>query len=146
MTRWEIWLQHVANLLVGGTGLGYAWFRYFQKPLDEFSQASHPLQIVFQDLHVLTAPLLVFACALIWRSHVLQQLEQKNSGKRVSGWTLIVAMAPMIVSGYFIQVAAQDIWRDTWVAIHLVASAVWLAGMVFHLIPAFRKVRRRRHS
>ena len=61
MTRAEAWLQHLANVLVGGTGLVYGWMRYFAEPADEFSVVNHPWQPDLHSLHVITAPLLVFA-------------------------------------------------------------------------------------
>ena len=62
MTRTEAWFSHVAAALVGGTGLVYGWMRYFAESDDPFAIANHPWQPHFQHLHVLTAPLLVFAC------------------------------------------------------------------------------------
>ncbi|HXO18770.1 MAG TPA: hypothetical protein VOA87_02470, partial [Thermoanaerobaculia bacterium] len=70
MTRLEAWTVHAATILVGSTGLVYAWMRYLLAPADPFAVVNHPLQPLVQHLHVLAAPLLVFAVGLIWRRHV----------------------------------------------------------------------------
>jgi hypothetical protein len=139
MTRLEAWLVHVANLLVGGTGLVYAWFRYFAAPVDEFS-AVHPGQGAAQHAHVLAAPLLVFAIGLIWRSHVWSGVRFGCPARRRSGLALVALAAPMIASGYLLQVAVEPAWRKTWIAVHVTASAIWLFGTVAHqLAPRARR-------
>ena len=70
MSRSERLFLHVANGLVGGTGLVYAAMRYLMNPTDEWSVVNHPWQPHVQHLHVLVAPLLVFAAGLIWSRHV----------------------------------------------------------------------------
>jgi hypothetical protein len=138
LTRFEAWLVHVANLLVGGTGLVYAWFRYFAMPVDEFS-AVHPAQGLAQHAHVLAAPLLVFALGLVWRSHVWAGFRLGSPGRRRSGVTLLALAAPMIASGYLLQVAVEPGWRNAWVVVHVAASALWLAGTLVHqLAPRVR--------
>lgn len=131
MTRLEAWLVHVANLLVGGTGLAYAWFRYLAVPADEFSVA-HPWQGATQHAHVLAAPLLVFALGLIWRSHVWAGFRLGSPGRRRSGVTLLALAAPLVASGYLLQVAVEPGWRGAWVAVHLAASAFWILGTLAH--------------
>ena len=74
MTRLEAWFLHVATILVGGGGLVYAWMRYFVRPDDPFAVVNHPWQPDVQHLHVVAAPLLVFALGLIWQSHVRASL------------------------------------------------------------------------
>jgi hypothetical protein len=130
MTRFEAWLVHTANLLVGGTGLLYAWFRYFAAPVDEFS-AVHPFQGAAQHAHVLAAPLLVFALGLIWRQHVASGLRACPARRR-SGLTLAALAVPMVASGYLLQVAVEPGWRQAWIAVHVAASTIWIAGTLAH--------------
>ncbi len=85
MSRGEAWLQHVANVLVGGTGLVYGWMRYFASPFDEFARVNHPWQPDLQGLHVVTAPLLVFASGLIWRDHVWKRVRSGFRPRRRLG-------------------------------------------------------------
>jgi len=139
MTRWERWAMYVANLLVGGTGVLYAMMRYFMKPADEWSVVNHPWQPHVQHLHVLAAPLLVFVCGLIWQRHVSANLRRKEEGRRHSGPGLLVALVPMVASGYLIQTTVTEVWRQTWIVVHLVASATWTLAFVGHLLSPYKQ-------
>lgn len=131
MTRTEAWLNHVANALVGGTGLVYGWARYFGEPADEFALA-HPWQPHAQHLHVLFAPLLVFAGGLIWSRHVWSRVRSGFEPRRPTGLLLAASLFPMIASGYLLQIAVEETWRTVWVWIHVAVSCVWLAGYGVH--------------
>jgi len=56
VTRGEAWLQHAANLLVGGSGLAYAWTVYLAEPEDPFALVNHPWQPPLRSAHVVAAP------------------------------------------------------------------------------------------
>ena len=132
MNRVTAWSLHTSTLLVGGTGIVYAWMRYFTVPADEFAVVGHPWQPHVQHLHVWTAPLLVFGIGLIWRDHVWRHYRRRVRDRRRSGLSMLLGCAPMIVSGYLIQTAVGENWRLTWIAVHLVASALFLAGYSVH--------------
>jgi hypothetical protein len=134
MTRGEAWLFHASNALVAASGLAYAWAAYLAEPEDPYAIVNHPLQPDLQHLHVLVAPLLVFAGGVVWRSHVAAKLRGNGTTRRTSGWTLLVALAPCAMSGYAIQVATEDSWRFAFVAVHLVTSALWIAGSLVHVL------------
>lgn len=131
MSRWEAWLVHLANLLVGATGVFYAVVRYLFEPGDPFA-AAHPWQSPAQHAHVVVAPLLVFAVGLLFRDHAWAGLRLDVRPRRASGIALLALGAPMILSGYLIQVAVEPAWRTAWVWIHVVASALWLGATIAH--------------
>ncbi|MFP3941434.1 MAG: hypothetical protein ACLF0P_14135 [Thermoanaerobaculia bacterium] len=139
MKRWEAWSVHASTLLVGGTGLVYAVMRYFLRPSDPYAVVNHPLQPTFQHLHVLTAPLLVFAAGLIWREHVWKHFRNGVRSGRPSGLWLLATIAPMVVSGYLIQTTVTDGWRTAWIAVHLATSALWLSAYSGHALAVARK-------
>jgi hypothetical protein len=124
--------MHAATFLVGGTGLVYAWMAYLLRPEDPYALVNHPWQPHVQHLHVLTAPLLVFAAGLLWRRHVWASWKLGVRERRRSGLGLALSLAPMVVSGYLIQTAVDETWRKAWVAVHLAASALWIAGYLTH--------------
>ena len=138
MNRLTAWSLHASSLLVGGTGLVYAWMRYFTVPADEFAIVGHPWQPYVQHLHLWTAPLLVFGIGLIWRDHAWRHYSRGVRDRRRSGLSLLAACAPMVVSGYLIQTAVADGWRQAWIAIHLVASALFLLGYGAHMVKPLR--------
>lgn len=141
MNAWERWTVHLANVLVGGTGLVYAWMLYVLEPVDEFSVVHHPWQPLVQHLHIWVAPLVVFGAGLIWREHIWKHYTQGVPGRRRSGLSLLLSLAPMVVSGYLIQTSVDETWRGIWVGIHLTTSALWLLGYFGHFVPA--QIRRR---
>ena len=137
MTRAEAWTHHAANLLVGVTGLAYAWLRYFADSPDPFS-AVHPWLPPVQHAHVWTAPLLVFALGLVWRAHAWAGLRAGAAPRRSSGIALLATAAPMVASGYLLQTAVEPGWRKVWIVVHLAASGLWLAGYLAHQLAARR--------
>lgn len=143
MSRAERWLLDVANLLVAGTGIVYAVMRYLMTPADEWMVVNHPWQPHVQHLHVLAAPLLVFAGGLIWRHHVLAKLRADGPGGRRSGLVLTALLAPMVLSGALIQVSVSEGWRTVWIAVHLITSGLWIVAMIAHRIEAVRSRRGR---
>jgi hypothetical protein len=143
MSQFERWLLHVSTLLVGGTGLVYAWMLYFVRPQDPYAVVNHPWQPQTQHLHVLVAPLLVFGVGVIWRRHVWTHWKHKVRKGFATGVTLGLTLVPMIASGYLIQTAVDDTWRKIWVGIHLTTSALWLAGYLVHQVgPAWAWLRK----
>lgn len=132
MTRAEAALLHVSHVLVGGTGLVYAWMLWFATSDDPEALVNHPLQPDVQHLHVLTAPLLVFAIGLVWRAHVWTRVRGGHRARRASGLALFASAAPMIASGYFVQTAVDPDWREAWVAVHVATSLAWIAAYAAH--------------
>lgn len=143
MKRFEAWCVHLSMLLVGGTGLVYAWMRYLLPP-DPFGVVRHPLQPATQHLHVLVAPLLVFATGLIWKQHVWGHWRRGLPQRRRSGLALLLALVPMVASGYLIQTTVTEAWRTAWVVTHVATSALFLAGYVGHALAATAAWWRRR--
>ncbi len=137
MNRWESGTLYTANLLVGGTGIVYAVMRYLLEPTDEWAVVNHPWQPHLQHLHVLVAPLLVFACGLIWHRHVAGNLRRGKPRGGRSGPGLLLALAPMVVSGYLIQTTVSESWRQAWIVVHLVSSGAWLLVFAGHLRACF---------
>lgn len=134
MTRLEIWFLHLTTALAGGTGLAYAILRYFVKAHDAFGVVNHPLEPVVQHLHILLTPLMVFAVGVIWRRHVWASWRSGQTARRRSGIGLALILAPMVVSGYLIQVVVTEGWRAAWVATHVALSLVWLVAYGLHWV------------
>jgi len=141
MTRGQAICVHLANLAVSGTGLAYAWMRYLVEPVDEWAVVNHPWQPALQHLHVVSAPLLVFAMGLIWSAHVVGKLKN-GSTNRVAGIVLTAFFLPMAASGYLLQVSVDPGPRKAWMWIHIVASLVWVAAFVAHQVKAMVTDRR----
>lgn len=136
LPAFEVWSLHLSTLLVGGTGLVYAWMVYLAEPADPYSVVRHPWQPTFQHLHVLAAPLLVFAAGLIWRRHVWNGWRSGIRSRRRSGLSLALSLAPMAASGYLLQVTVEESWRNVWSWIHLATSILWILTYLVHQLLA----------
>jgi hypothetical protein len=123
---------HVSTALVGASGLVYGWMLYFAEPADEFSVVNHRWQPDVQHLHILVAPLLVFACALVWRDHVWHRVRSGFAARRPTGLALFALVWPMIASGYLVQVSVDEGWRNAWIVLHVASSCLWLAAYAIH--------------
>jgi len=137
VSRFEAVFLHLSTLLVAGTGLVYAWMVYLVHPADPYALVNHPWQPQVQHLHILAAPLLVFASGLIWRRHVWMGWRRGGPERQRSGVSLALTLIPMVVSGYLIQTAVEERWRHVWVIVHLAASGLWLAGYLVHQVLPF---------
>ena len=133
MNAFDRWLFYAANLLVGGSGLVYAVLRYLVKPTDPYAVVSHPAQPLWQHLHIWTAPLLVFAFGHFFYQHALLYWQAGTRPGRRSGLLMLGLAVPMIASGYFLQTAVDESWRQAWIIIHVATSLLWLVGVLAHL-------------
>lgn len=131
--------MHLSTLLVGGTGLVYAWMLYLAEPADPYSVVRHPWQPAVQHLHLLVAPLLVFVSGLIWRRHIWSSWRLGIRARRRSGLSLALSLVPMIVSGYLIQATVEEAWRNVWSWVHLATSLLWLLGYLVHQLLALQQ-------
>jgi len=145
MTPLERRLFHGANALVAATGLVYAWMAYLLAPPDEYAIVNHPLQPLMQHAHVAVAPPLVLMLGVLWRGHVWPRWRSRAADGRRTGLALIAMLAPMLASGYALQVSADPRWRTAWVVVHLISSALWLAVGVAHFFAVRAHAKRRRN-
>ncbi len=141
MTTLERWSLHLAALSTGATGLLYGWLRYYGQRVGEFGLESHPLQATLQHLHVLAAPLLVFALGMVVRGHVLPMWRNGKAAGRRSGVALALILAPMVLSAYAVQVVVEPGWRLAFAWLHGVTSLLFLAGYGVHQWMALRQPR-----
>jgi hypothetical protein len=132
MSRVESLFTQIACVAVGGTGIVYAIMRYLLDPVDEWAVVNHPWQPHVQHLHVLVAPLLVFAVGILWGGHIQPGLRGGSRRGWVTGVGLLVAFAPMVVSGGLLQVVVDPTWRSVWAGLHLSSSALWLGAWLIH--------------
>jgi hypothetical protein len=141
--RWENLTLHLGALLTGGTGIVYAVMRYLMEPADQWAVVNHPLQPLFQHLHLLSAPLLLFGLGLMWTLHLVAGWNSRKPRKSYTGSIIFILMILMVFSGYLIQVTTTQALLRVWVVLHVVSSVVWLLGYVAHLVSHYKSRLRR---
>ncbi|MBS1767796.1 MAG: hypothetical protein JST05_10410 [Acidobacteria bacterium] len=138
MIAWERRALHATAAAAALTGGIYGWFRYFGHTLGDFGPEPSRWQGVWQHAHVLAAPLLLFMLGVIMRSHLLVKLRAGGQEGRRTGLILGLLIAPMVLSGYGIQVVVDARWHLALAWIHGVTSLAFVAGYAFHLIAIWR--------
>ncbi|MDP1832047.1 MAG: hypothetical protein Q8K67_08305 [Geothrix sp.] len=132
MTPLERWSLHLAALATAGTGLLDGLLRWFGERAGEFGPEPHPWLGMAQHLHVLVTPLLVFTLGMMVRGHLWARLQKGPEGRRTGLGTAFL-IAPMVLSGYGIQVVASPAWRGGLAWIHGISAGVFLLAYLGHL-------------
>ena len=131
MSRTQIVLLHVSLIIVTITGVIFAWMKYAMHTDDPFAVANHPWQPYVLDLHVIFAPLLVFAIGWIFGDHILLKY-RLSPRKRKSGLSAMWLIAPMIMSGYLIQVLTSESLQYGSRITHWVTSGIFVLAYAVH--------------
>lgn len=121
----------LAAWLAGGSGVAYGVLRYLWPRDDPFALVNHPWQPHLQHLHVLVAPLAVFALGAVWVAHVrpARAAEAARRGSGAVAWWLAVVM---VASGALIQVLTDSVARAAAGWVHTAASLAWLSALLLH--------------
>ncbi len=140
MSRVERISLHLAALLTAATGLADGLLRWFGTRAGEFGPEPHPLLPLAQHLHVLVAPLLVFALGMLVRGHLWAMLGRDRGGRR-TGLLAAGLIAPMVLSGGAIQVATDPAWRQAFAWAHGLSAATFLLAYAVHALRSWREAR-----
>jgi len=136
-----------STLVVGITGLVYAWMKYLLPPIDPYSTVHHPLQPLVLKIHLVAAPFLVFAVGLVFTQHIWGQFRAGLKRGRRSGVGTLLTLAPMVLSGYLIQVATAESWLFWLAMAHLVTGSLFVLGFTSHQVAMWtRQARARRRA
>jgi hypothetical protein len=134
MKRWELVLLHVSTLAVAISGLVDGFMKYAMTGSDPDSPLGHPWQPGVLKAHVLAAPFLVFALGLIARGHALPKWKSGETTGKKSGISLLGLVAPLVLSGYAVQVFTGDLLRKGMGWGHTAAGVLYLLGYAAHLL------------
>ena len=146
MSSWEKHLIWWSTAAVALTGFVYAWMKYLLQPADEWAIVNHPLQPLVLKLHILVAPVLVFAIGLIASRHILAHLRARVRTGRRSGTSAALIVVPMILSGYLIQAVTHTGFLALLGYLHLAAGTVYAVASLAHAVAARRQRRDRARS
>lgn len=134
MTRLQAWLLHASVAALTVTGAVFAWMKYAMKTDDPFAVANHPWQPHMLHLHVIAAPVGVFALGLIFSSHIWPKYESRVRARRRSGVGALWMIAPMVLSGYLMQVFTGETAVLAMKITHWASSAVFVVTYALHQV------------
>lgn len=106
--------------------------RYLLEPTDEFSIINHPAEPALRTLHLLIVPIGLFLWGMIWRGHVWARWRIGVKERRKTGLQLMLLVAPMVISGYALQVTDEPAWRGIWIWTHGLTGAAFGLAYVAH--------------
>lgn len=129
---------HLATAGAALTGGVYGWFRYFGQRMGDFGPEPSPWQSPWHHAHVLAAPLLLFMLGVAVRGHLLLKLRAGVKEGRRTGLALGLLLAPMVLSGFGIQVVEAEAWHRTLAWFHGISSLVFVAAYLIHLAAIWR--------
>jgi hypothetical protein len=132
--RWTVLLNHFACAVVGLSGVLYGVMKYFMTGSDPDSRAGPAWQQPMLKLHVLTAPLLVFALGLVFSGHALVRLKAGENPGRTSGSGLLWLAAPLVLTGPLIQVLTGEVARHLSGRSHAVLGTIYILAYAAHLL------------
>lgn len=132
MTRFEKALLRWSAFIVAVTGFIYMGMKYGLQPAQPWDAVNHPLQPLVLKLHILSAPVLVFAIGLITTRHIWRHYRENVTKGRRSGITTALVAVPMVVSGYLIQAVTHVGWLQALAIAHITFSVIFTAGMLVH--------------
>jgi Na+/proline symporter len=134
VSRAQVLYLHICVALTALTGVAFAWMKYAMHSDDEFSVVNHPLQPHMLSAHVVIAPFLVFAFGWIFSDHIWPRFRQTGVPRRASGVWSMMAIVPMTLSAYLLQIATNESLRKAMAIAHWVTSGVFVLAYVAHLV------------
>ncbi|MAZ49455.1 MAG: hypothetical protein CME65_12920 [Halobacteriovoraceae bacterium] len=138
MLRLNYRFTHIAAYLTILHGVIYGIYKYFFQLETEYGIRPHPSQEIWQSVHILLSPLLIFAFGLLWQNHIVRMYENAII-KRKTGITLVIFMLLMIFSGYLVQVVyAVDLQKYS-AYLHIAVSAVFVLAYLIHHLQGRRR-------
>lgn len=115
MSRLTAWTIHCATLVLFATGIWLAWLTLFATEVDDFDPELFEMQPDWHPwlvaVHILVAPLLLFATGVVWMSHVRGRLLLGLPERRRTGLLLAGVLFPMVGCGYLLQVTDAETAR-----------------------------------
>lgn len=146
MTRFQRLLFWVSTAATTVSGLVYFWMKYFLVASDPWAVANHPLQPLMLKLHILAAPIMLFAVGLISTDHIWRHIRSGLPTGRRTGVLTGAVFGPLVLSGYLIQAvtAPSPLAVVTWG--HIGLGVACGAGVVLHQYAVRRRVRVRAPS
>jgi len=120
--------------------------KYLMTGDDPYAVINHPLQPLILKIHIVTAPLLVFAIGAVFIGHIWEQWRAGLRRGRISGLATLLTFAPMVFSGYLIQSVTHESWLSAMVVVHLVTGGAFLLGFLAHQVALALRARRGRRG
>jgi hypothetical protein len=144
VNRFQRHLLWWSTALTALTGAVYAWMQHLMEPVGQWAVINHPLQPLVLKLHILVAPVMVFAVGMVAVNHIWALYRSGLPRGRATGiWTAAV-FGPLVLSGYLIQAVTWPTVLAMLSWTHLLLGVVAGGALVGHRVAVARGLRRRK--
>lgn len=143
MNRFERWAVWATSAVTALTGFGYFWTKYLLRTDDPWAVVNHPLEPWFLRVHVVAAPLMVFAIGTISVRHVWKHFRNRIRSGRRSGIATALLAAPMVLTGYLIQVITGEALLRAMAISHIAFGVLYVLALLGHQLFLLKRPRAR---
>jgi hypothetical protein len=133
--RFERWHRHSIYVVCAWltlTGMMWLVAHYFMRFAGQFGETMHPFEPWSMKLHGAGAMLFLFIIGSMANSHIRGAL--KGQRNLVSGWTMIVVLLVLAITGYGLYYVADEASRPFWSSVHWITGAGLGALLALHVL------------
>jgi len=129
--RWHRASIYGVVLLLTATGIAWLLAHYFLRRAGEFGETIHPIEPLSMKLHGAAAMAMLFFAGSVMNSHIRRAL---RAGRNLTqGWSLLVALALLALSGYGLWYLAGEQSRVVWSVTHWVVGLIFPGLLIWHI-------------
>ena len=133
--RIERWHRHwVFGSLFVVFASGTAWLvaRFFLRSASQFGESIHPLEPYAIKIHGAAAMLLLFFVGTLLNGHIRRALKARRN--LATGWTMIVTLALLVLTGFGLYYLAGEGDRTLWSGMHWIVGLIASTAFIVHLL------------
>ena len=132
MERWHRRCLYGSCAWLIASGALFLIAHYFLRTPGEFGEAVHPLEPWSMRLHGAGAMAALFFLGSILNSHIRRAV--KSGRNLYSGWSMIVMLSALTLTGYGLYYVAGESDRPLWSMIHWAVGLLLPAVIVLHIL------------
>ncbi|QDZ27736.1 DUF4405 domain-containing protein [Noviherbaspirillum sp. UKPF54] len=135
--RWHRFCIYGVAAWLVATGALWLLAHYFLRPVTEFGEGVHPLEPWSMKLHGAGAMAALFFVGSLLNIHLRRAI--KAGRNIVSGWSMIVFLAALSLSGYGLYYLASEQNRPLWSAAHWAVGLLFPGLLILHIVLGRKK-------
>jgi len=131
LEKWHRLSIYAITVALFFSGLAWIIARYALRVTSEFGETIHPLEHWSMQFH----GALIVPAALLIGSLLLQHMRRAHQAgrNRNSGWSMIVSLAWLALTGYCLYYVASETARPWWSAAHWIVGCALPALLYLHV-------------
>jgi len=121
LERWQRRGIYAACAVLALSGVSWLIAHFWLRGAGEFGETVSPLEPWSMKLHGGAAMYGLFLLGTLLNGHIRRALKGRHN--RGTGWTMVIVLSALVLSGYALYYVAGEADRPTWSAIH------WVIGL-----------------